>query len=70
MSYKTSRQAALTVNGTQLARKPSLSVPDRDSIQSSQNNYDSYTASQNAIIKSEVMEIDEQLEKELGALII
>ncbi|CAH1761697.1 17231_t:CDS:10 [Entrophospora sp. SA101] len=77
VSFKKSKQAVLTVNGAQLGRKPSLSAHERDSImqprqrqqQQQQNNYDSYAASQHGIIKPENMEVDEQLENELGGYI-
>ena len=37
--------------------------------QQQQNDYDSYAAGQHAIIKSEFMEVDEQLEKELSGYV-
>ena len=43
--------------------------PRQRQQQQQQNNYDSYAASQHGIIKPENMEVDEQLENELGGYI-
>ncbi|CAB4442057.1 MAP kinase [Rhizophagus irregularis] len=75
MSFKASKQAALGLN-RQLGRKSSLSAPDRDSLsqQRQQNNnrnsmYEYGAASQHAAIPSASMEVDEQLEQELGGFV-
>jgi len=76
MSFKASKQAAFGLNGAQLGRKASLSAPDRDSLsqQRQQNNnrnsmYEYGAASQHAAIPSSSMEVDDQLEQELGGFV-